>query len=64
VPTKDKERSNRNDTVDARKLARNLRNGELAALYVPARKSLEVRTLVRTRMGMVKKQTIEITEKN
>jgi transposase len=57
VPTKDKERSNRNDTVDARKLARNLRNGELAALYVPTRKSLEVRTLVRTRMGMVKKQT-------
>ena len=29
VPTKDKERRNRNDTVDARKLARNLRNGEL-----------------------------------
>ncbi len=57
VPTKDKERSNRNDTVDARKLARNLRNGELAALYVPTGKSLEARTLVRTRMGMVKKQT-------
>ena len=57
VPTKDKERSNRNDRVDARKLARNLRNGELAALYVPARKALEARTLVRTRMGMVKKQT-------
>jgi transposase len=57
VPTKDKERSNRNDTVDARKLARSLRNGELSALYVPTRKSLEARTLVRTRMGMVKKQT-------
>ena len=35
VPTKDKERRNRNDTVDARKLARNLRNGELVPLYVP-----------------------------
>lgn len=57
VPTKDKERSNRNDTVDARKLARNLRNGELAALYVPTRKALEARSLVRTRMSMVKKQT-------
>ena len=57
VPTKDKERSNRNDTVDARKLARSLRNGELSALYVPTGKSLEARTLVRTRMGMVKKQT-------
>jgi transposase len=57
VPTKDKERRNRNDTVDARKLARNLRNGELTALYIPTRKALEGRSLVRTRMGMVKKQT-------
>ena len=57
VPTKDKERHNRNDKVDARKLARNLRNGELTALYVPERRALEARSLVRTRMGMVKKQT-------
>jgi transposase len=57
VPTKDKERRNRNDTVDARKLARNLRNGELTALYVPVRRALEDRSLVRTRMQMVKKQT-------
>jgi transposase len=57
VPTKDKERRNRNDTVDARKLARSLRNGELTALYVPERKALEDRSLVRMRMSMVKKQT-------
>ncbi len=57
VPTKDKERRNRNDTVDARKLARSLRNGELTALYVPERKALEDRSLVRMRMTMVKKQT-------
>jgi len=57
VPTKDKERRNRNDTVDARKLARSLRNGELTALYVPKRKALEDRSLVRMRMSMVKKQT-------
>jgi transposase len=57
VPTKDKERRNRNDTVDARKLARSLRNGELIALYVPERKALEDRSLVRMRMSMVKKQT-------
>jgi len=57
VPTKDKERRNRNDTVDARKLARGLRNGELTALYVPERKALEDRSLVRMRMTMVKKQT-------
>jgi len=57
VPTKNKERRNRNDKVDARKLARNLRNGELTALYVPPRKALEDRSLVRTRMQMVKKRT-------
>jgi transposase len=57
VPTKDKERRNRNDTVDARKLARSLRNGELTALYVPKRRALEDRSLVRMRMSMVKKQT-------
>lgn len=57
VPTKDKERRNRNDTVDARKLAHNLRNGELVPLYVPTRSSQEERSLVRTRMQMVKKQT-------
>ena len=57
VPTKDKERSNRNDTVDARKLAHNLRGGELTTLYVPERRFLEDRSLVRMRMTMVKKQT-------
>jgi len=34
IPTKDKERRNRNDNVDSRKIARNLRNGELTPLYV------------------------------
>jgi transposase len=57
VPTKDKERRNRNDTVDARKLARGLRNGELTPLYVPSRKALEDRYLVRIQRQMVKKQT-------
>lgn len=57
VPTKDKERRNRNDRVDARKLARNLRNDELTPLYVPTRKAVEARMLVRTRSQFVKKQT-------
>jgi transposase len=57
VPTKDKERRNRNDWVDARKLARNLRNQELTPLYVPVRSALEDRSLVRIRMQMVKKRT-------
>jgi len=57
VPTKDKERRNRNDQVDARKLARNLRSGGLTPLYVPSRSTREDRSLVRMRMAMVKKQT-------
>jgi len=57
IPTKDKEKRNRNDRVDSRKLARNLRNGELTQLYVPSRQSQEDRSLVRMRMQMVRKQT-------
>lgn len=57
VPTKDKEKRNRNDQVDARKLARNLRNQELTPLYVPVRSALEDRSLIRTRAQMVKKRT-------
>ena len=57
IPTKDKERRNRNDDVDSRKIARSLRAGELTPLYVPSTKAQEDRSLVRMRMLMVKKQT-------
>lgn len=57
VPTTDKERRFRRDRVDARKLARNLRDGRLRAIYVPSREVQEDRSLVRTRFGLVKKQT-------
>lgn len=57
VPTSDKERRNRNDGVDSRKLARSLQNGELAPLYVPSREAQEDRSLVRMRTTMVRKQT-------
>lgn len=54
VPTTDKERDQKNDPVDSRKLARSLRNGELKAIHVPSLKTLEDRTLVRTRALLVK----------
>jgi transposase len=57
VPTSDKERRTKTDRVDAAKLARSLANGELRRLYVPDRVALEDRTLVRTRMAFVRKQT-------
>jgi transposase len=57
VPTRDKERRHRTDRVDARKLARGLRGGELTGVYVPSRGALEARSLVRMRWELVKKQT-------
>lgn len=57
VPTTDKEHKHKNDRVDAKKLARALRNGDLVALYVPDREALEHRTLVRSRHSYVAKQT-------
>jgi len=57
VPTTDKERKNRTDRVDARKLARSLRNSELEAVYVPSQAAQEDRSLVRSRQQLVKKLT-------
>lgn len=57
VPTTDKEKKHKTNKVDGRKLARSLRNGELHALYVPSRATLEDRTLVRSRHMFVSKQT-------
>jgi transposase len=57
VPSKHKEHQTKTDRVDARKLARSLKNGELDPIYVPMRPALEDRSLVRTRYYFVKKQT-------
>ena len=57
VPTKDKERAKKRDPVDCRKLARSLRSEELEGIYVPSRWKLEDRSLIRTRLSMVRKQT-------
>jgi transposase len=57
VPTKNKERRTRRDRIDCRKLSRSLRNGDLEGIYVPPRGKLEDRSLIRTRLSMVRKQT-------
>lgn len=54
VPTTGYERDQKNDPVDSRKIARALRNGDLREIYVPPIKTLEDRTLVRTRAILVK----------
>jgi len=57
IPTKDRERAFKTDRVDARKIARSLRNGDLDPIYVPDREAQEDRTLVRVRWSLVRKQT-------
>lgn len=57
VPTTDKEKRTKTNRVDARKLVRSLRNGELSPIYVPNRVAREDRSLVRTRHFVVSKQT-------
>lgn len=53
VPTKDKERKQKRDPMDSRKIARSLKNGELEAIYVPGKRTQHDRCLVRTRQKIV-----------
>lgn len=57
VPTTDKEKSQKRDKVDCRKLARALRNGQLKPLFVPSRELLEERALVRSRYKLIENRT-------
>jgi transposase len=49
VPTTHKEKTNKNDKRDSRKLGRSLRAGELTGIYIPTRKTQEDRSLMRLR---------------
>lgn len=57
VPTTDKEKQHKTNKIDARKLARSLRNGDLHPIFVPSHAVLEDRSLVRSRYMTVRKQT-------
>lgn len=54
IPTTDKERRQKEDKRDSRKIAKSLRNGDLEGIYVPSVSSMEFRTLVRFRSTLVK----------
>jgi transposase len=54
VPTSQKELFQKNDPIDSRKIARALRAGQLNAIHVLKIKTLEDRSLVRTRDMLVK----------
>jgi transposase len=49
IPTTDKERKQKEDKRDSRKIARSLENGELQGIYVPGAENLEDRTMLRLR---------------
>ena len=47
VPTSGKERNYKNDSIDSRKLARELKNGSLEGIYIPEPENLVLRNLTR-----------------
>lgn len=57
VPTTDKEKKHKIDPVDSNKLARQLRNGDLEAIYIHDRDIQEDRSLTRMRRTLVKEIT-------
>jgi len=57
IPTTDKEKRQKEDKRDSRKIAKALRSGELSGIYVPDRSMEELRGLVRYRKTLVKEIT-------
>lgn len=57
VPTKDKEKKQKRDPIDSRKIARSLRNGELEGIYVHSEEDREYRSLPRCRKKLAKDLT-------
>ena len=53
VPTNGKEKIYKTDSVDSRKLARELENGSIKGIYIPSQLNQELRSLVRTRYQLV-----------
>jgi transposase len=57
VPSSNKDRVNKSDPIDSRKLARELENGSLKSIYVPNIDSEQLRSLMRLRFRLVQNQT-------
>jgi transposase len=57
VPTTHKEKDNKTDKRDSRKLGRSLRAGDLTGIHIPARKTQEDRSLLRMRYTVRKDLT-------
>lgn len=57
IPTTDKERVQKEDSRDSRKIARSLSSGALTPIYIPTVKTQRDRSLLRTRAMMVRDLT-------
>ncbi len=53
IPVTQKERLQKEDRRDSRKIARSLRNGELTSIYIPSIETLNDRSLLRSRAYLV-----------
>jgi transposase len=57
IPTSNKEKNQKADVVDSRKLARELEKGSLESIYIPDQLHQELRSMVRQRFQLMKKQS-------
>jgi len=56
VPTTNKERSNKSDPIDSRKLAGELEDGSLVGIYIPNEEQQSIRSLSRLRFQIAKRR--------
>jgi transposase len=57
IPTSNKEKNEKRDPVDSRKLSRELENESLTGIYIPSQLQQELRSIVRQRFQIIKSQT-------
>jgi transposase len=57
VPTTDKDKKQKTDVVDCRKLSLSLKEGSIKSIYVPSQDTIEARSLLRGREQLVQDQT-------
>jgi transposase len=57
IPTSSKEKNEKMDPIDSRKLARELENNALEGIYIPDEFQQELRSLVRMRYQVIRSQT-------
>ena len=53
IPTMDKEKKQKSDKIDSRKLSRSLKNNEIEGIYVPSIELQEAKSLLRSRVKVV-----------